>query len=383
MLHDALVYFPESAETGDAPPVWLSPIDGRMPIEDTVWILTRHGVRRLFLAAGSSGRDIAARLGRIFPAVTINDLRTDELSAALTAVCKNVQEAFVLADGRVVFDCNYLELERRRREHDASAAVALTPGAHTHPVFMDNGGIPSVFGEGSPGPTSLDSGVAVLHCSAIPQDVPGTVAELLGVINAKSRIQGLIHKGFHLDMRMPEAKNEALRRLPPWRVKPAVFLDRDGVLNEDAGYVHSPDQFVWTENATEAVKRLNDRGMLVIVLTNQSGIARGYYSEDEFHAFTAWIGEQLAVHGAHVDATYHCPHHPDHGEPPYRCVCNCRKPEAGLIDMALEDWSVDLEHSVMIGDSDRDIEAAAARGIKALKFEGVDLLAFLQQNGLV
>ncbi|QJT09857.1 HAD family hydrolase [Oceanidesulfovibrio marinus] len=378
---DALILLPGPAEDETSPP-WLTPIQGRTLLEDTVWNLSRHGIRRLFLAAGSGGADLTAHLGNLFPDVNFVDLAVDGLSAALDATKGRITKSFVLADGRALFDCNYLGLELLRKEHCAAAVVALPTSTPSHPVLLGDGGIPSIFGEGAPGPVAMDSGLCVLERDAVVDDAPETVTALLRKLSSTGRLQGVVLQGFHLDMRLPGDLATAEKQLAQWRVKPAVFLDRDGVLNEDHGYVHTPEDFAWITNAPLAVKALNDSGVLVIVLTNQSGVARGYFTEDEFREFTGWIDAQLAEHGAHVDATYHCPHHPEHGEPPYRATCDCRKPLPGLIDQAVAQWSIALNKSTLIGDSDRDLEAAAARDIPALRFEGGDLLNFVRKHDL-
>lgn len=156
--------------------------------------------------------------------------------------------------------------------------------------------------------------------------------------------------------------------------KAALLLDRDGTLNVDRGWVHRPEDFTWIDGAREAVKWANDHGVLVLVITNQAGIARGYYTEQAFHAFTAWINKELAVVGARIDGTYYCPHHPTEGKGQYRRECRCRKPAPGLIERALAEWRFDPAHSVMIGDAEHDVAAAAAAGIRAVRFTGGNLL---------
>ena len=161
--------------------------------------------------------------------------------------------------------------------------------------------------------------------------------------------------------------------------KPAIFFDRDGVLNVDRGFVHKPEDFEWTAGALEAIKWCNDNGYLVIVVTNQSGIARGYYSEDCFHRLTDWVNEGLHEIGAHIDATYFCPHHPEvQGE--YGIECTCRKPADGLIRRAIDEWNIDPDASLLIGDKEIDLEAAESAGIRGLLFQGENLLEFVQQK---
>lgn len=160
-------------------------------------------------------------------------------------------------------------------------------------------------------------------------------------------------------------------------------------MNIDYGYVHQPYKFHWIEGAQDAIKWFNDIGYLVIVLTNQSGIGRGYYTEDHFLMFTKWVNDRLRSFGAHIDATYFCPHHPEAGKGDYKRVCGCRKPAPNLIDQALAEWNVDLKRSILIGDKEEDLRVAQARGIEGRLFQGGSLLDFvktkipLERNGVI
>jgi D-glycero-D-manno-heptose 1,7-bisphosphate phosphatase len=161
-------------------------------------------------------------------------------------------------------------------------------------------------------------------------------------------------------------------------LKPTLFLDRDGVLNEDQGYVCRWADFRWIEGAREAVADFNRAGWLVIVVTNQSGVGRGYYTEAEMYELHRQMQADLATLGAHIDAFYHAPQHPDavleiyrHPDPPLR------KPNPGMILQALAEWPIDRETSLLVGDKASDLEAAARAGIRAELFEGGDLRAFL------
>jgi D-glycero-D-manno-heptose 1,7-bisphosphate phosphatase len=157
----------------------------------------------------------------------------------------------------------------------------------------------------------------------------------------------------------------------------AVFLDRDGVLNRDDGYTHTPAQFRFMAGAREAVAWLNRSGWLAIVVTNQSGIGRGYYTEAEFVVFTRWIEARLAEAGARLDATYYCPHHPSEALAPYRIDCACRKPAPGMLNRALADFGLAAGNCVMVGDKASDAAAAASAGMRSLRFAGGNLSSFL------
>jgi D-glycero-D-manno-heptose 1,7-bisphosphate phosphatase len=150
---------------------------------------------------------------------------------------------------------------------------------------------------------------------------------------------------------------------------PAAFLDRDGVLNKDIGYLHKVDQVDWIPGAPEAVQTLNRAGYLVIVVSNQSGIARGFYDERAVHRLHLHMQEHLMAQGAHIDAFYFCPHHPDGVIKELAVTCRCRKPGPGLLEQAARDWPIDISRSFLIGDKDSDVEAARAFGIDAVKFD--------------
>jgi D-glycero-D-manno-heptose 1,7-bisphosphate phosphatase len=155
----------------------------------------------------------------------------------------------------------------------------------------------------------------------------------------------------------------------PEAVKPAAFLDRDGVLNVDHGYVHRPERLEWIADAPEVVRMLNEAGSAVIVITNQSGVARGYFGESDVKRFHAHMQEELKARGAHVDAFYYCPHHPQGSVAPYAIACNCRKPKPGLLEQAARDFVIDRKRSFLIGDKDDDVAAAQAFGVRGIKFD--------------
>jgi D,D-heptose 1,7-bisphosphate phosphatase len=160
--------------------------------------------------------------------------------------------------------------------------------------------------------------------------------------------------------------------------RPAAFLDRDGVINVDTGHVHRSDDFRWMPGMPDAIKLLNDAGWLVIVVTNQSGIGRGLYTEAEFADFTAWIDGMLARAGAHVDATYHCPHHPTEAKGVFRRHCDCRKPAPGMLLQAIAEWQPDLERSFVLGDKLSDLAAAEAAGLRGVRYVGGDVSALVR-----
>lgn len=151
--------------------------------------------------------------------------------------------------------------------------------------------------------------------------------------------------------------------------RPAVFLDRDGCLNEEVGYLNHVSRVRLLPGAAPAVRRLNEAGVAAVVATNQTGVARGYFPADVLEAVNREVVRQLALEGARLDGFYVCPHHPEHGEPPYRQVCECRKPRPGLLLRAARELDLDLAASVMVGDKISDVacgHAAGAAGVLVL-----------------
>ncbi|MCK3655888.1 D-glycero-beta-D-manno-heptose-1,7-bisphosphate 7-phosphatase [Pasteurellaceae bacterium Macca] len=144
----------------------------------------------------------------------------------------------------------------------------------------------------------------------------------------------------------------------------AIFLDRDGTLNIDHGYVHQIDDFQLIEGVGKALKRLQDKGYLLVLVTNQSGIARGYFSEAQFLQLTEWLDWSLEEdYGVVLDGIYYCPHHPE-GQAPYREVCDCRKPQAGMLLQAIKELDIDPKRSFMVGDKLEDMLAGENAGVK-------------------
>jgi len=148
--------------------------------------------------------------------------------------------------------------------------------------------------------------------------------------------------------------------------QPAVFLDRDGTMIEDAGYLWRASDVRWFPSTVEAVRLLNRAGFLVCVTTNQAGVARGYYGEDDVRALHAHMAAHLEAGGARVDGWFHCPHHPNADVAAYRIACACRKPEPGMIGQARERFEIDLARSFVIGDKELDVQSAVRAGARGI-----------------
>ncbi|QOP43155.1 D-glycero-beta-D-manno-heptose 1,7-bisphosphate 7-phosphatase [Sulfurimonas sediminis] len=141
-------------------------------------------------------------------------------------------------------------------------------------------------------------------------------------------------------------------------MKKALFLDRDGVINVEKEYLYKREDFEFIDGIFDLCKYYQNLGYLIIIVTNQSGIARGYYTEEDFQVLTDWMIQEFKKRNINIAKVYHCPHHPE-----INIECSCRKPEPGMILEAQKKFNLDLTHSLMIGDKERDIEAAVNAGI--------------------
>ena len=162
-------------------------------------------------------------------------------------------------------------------------------------------------------------------------------------------------------------------------MKRAIFMDRDGTLSHEIGYVNHASRFRLFSYAVDAVRLVNRSDFLAVVVTNQAGVARGYFPESVIHEVHALMGEAITAGGARLDAVYFCPHHPSLGEPPYRQDCDCRKPRPGLLERAAREHEIDLARSYVIGDRYGDVQLAwkvGAKGVLVKSGYGLGELAY-------
>jgi D,D-heptose 1,7-bisphosphate phosphatase len=146
--------------------------------------------------------------------------------------------------------------------------------------------------------------------------------------------------------------------------KPTIFLDRDGVINKDTGYVYKKKNFIWKKDIKKFIKKFNDKNYYIIVITNQSGIGRGYYSENDLFNLHNWINDELRKNGAHIDKFYFAPHYKHSNYPKYRRNANLRKPQTGMIDSAFREWNIIKDKSIIYGNCMTDLLLAKKAGIR-------------------
>jgi len=191
-------------------------------------------------------------------------------------------------------------------------------------------------------------------------------ADVLPKLARDGKLGGFAYDGFFIDIGIPDSYAEAQRSVPEAQKRPAVFFDRDGVLNEDYGHVGAIDRFKWRDGAIDMVKKFNDEGKFVFIVTNQAGVAKGIYREEDIATLHAFMQQELARAGAHIDDIRYCPYHPEAVIESYRRASDWRKPEPGMILDLLRRWPVDRANSLLIGDSELDLEAARRAGVRGV-----------------
>jgi len=211
--------------------------------------------------------------------------------------------------------------------------------------------------------------------------VPPTTWPFSGfALAATGALKGTCYRGYFIDIGIAQDPAGAEAGLKARLRRPAVFFDRDGVLNHDTGYIFEAGKLKWIDVAREAIKAVNDAGYFAFVVSNQSGVARGLYQESDVQALHRWMADEMAIVGAHIDAFEYCPDHPEGTIERYRRESDRRKPAPGMITDLLSRFPVNVDDSILIGDKASDLEAARAAGLQGYLFSGGNLEAFVKQH---
>lgn len=285
-------------------------------------------------------------------------------------------DEFLMLNGDSLFDFNWLDMAIRPVIGDWKARIALRQVADTarYGAIELAGDYVRSFREktltGAPG--LINGGVYWLR-RAILTRIDGQPASLerdvFPILARRRELRGFPYEGPFVDIGIPDDLTLARGRWREFRQRPAVFFDRDGVLNHDDGYTYRIEDFRWIDGAMEAIKHCNDTGRYVFVVTNQSGIARGLYEEAHVSRLHDWMNNDLRTGGAHIDDFRYCPHHVDGIIAKYAKACSCRKPRPGMILSLLADWPVETSQSLLIGNEKSDIDAAVAAGVRGILYD--------------
>jgi histidinol-phosphate phosphatase family protein len=371
----------------DQCPKPLVDVGGRPFLDYLIADLVRHGFTDILLLAGYLAEQLktlearAAKLGcRIKCIIEPSPAGT---AGALMHAAEHLAAQFLLLNGDSLFTINYLDLCMPAIGlPDAVGVVALRRMADTGRygrVELSGAAITNFAEKGASAPGLINGGIYWLRRWVLDwiEAVPASLEQdVLPRLAKAGRLAGRSYDGFFIDIGIPEDLSRAQALIPENMRRPAVFLDRDGVLNVDSAYPHRPDQIEWTDGAHRAVKSFNDAGYFVFVVTNQAGIAHGLYDEAAVRRLHRWMNAELMRTGAHVDDWRYCPFHPDAKVEAYRGAHSWRKPGAGMLLDLMAHWPVEASRSFLIGDRESDLEAARKAGIPGHLFSGGSLAAF-------
>jgi D,D-heptose 1,7-bisphosphate phosphatase len=345
-------------------------------------------IEQILLLAGHQAGQVVERYdGKRWRGATVSVLSEPAqlgTGGALQHAASKLESRFLLLNGDSFFDFNMLDLVVAAAGISGGASIALKrnhPGDRYGRVLMRGDFIETFLPAGSRPDGPINSGVYCIDRDIIRliTEVPCSLEQAVFTrLAADGKLRAVHYDGFFIDIGVPVDFERAQVELPQRLRRPAVFFDRDGVLNVDKGYVHRVRDFEWIPGAREAIKLCNDLGYLAFVVTNQAGVARGYYGVEVVHELHEWMNRDLAEIGAHIDEFQYCPYHEDGVVDEFRRASDRRKPAPGMLLDCLAGWPVRAEASLLVGDRPHDLQAAAAARISGHLFEGGNLLAFVR-----
>ena len=352
----------------------MAPVCGKPFLKYILDDLIEKGVRRIVLAVGYKAEVIENHFGKRYRGAELVYSMEDTPLFTGGAIKKALecctQERVVIVNGDTYFDVDLAGMMDFAEQKDASLVIATRrmENFDRYGVIQSEEGRICAFLEKAPRKEGDINGGIYMIRRGLLADAPVKFSFETDFMEKKLHEVDMwtyASGGYFIDIGIPEdyarAQADFIAKAAPNK---AAFFDRDGTINIDVGYLHDTKDLRFIEGMPEFIRRFNDCGYKVIVVTNQAGIARGYYTEAEMHALHDEMNRQLAEKGAHIDAFYFCPHHPDITGP-----CACRKPEAGMFEQAIREFDVDVAASVMFGDKIWDIEAAAKVGVKGYIME--------------
>lgn len=380
-----------------ATPKPLMPIgDDRVFLDYVIDGLVRQGFEHIILLAGHLSEQVTTRYAhRQIGSASIDVLVESEplgTGGALRHAADHLADAFYLMNGDTLFDINLRALEHQlAMDENTMGCMALREvddvgrfGA----VRVTNDGMITGFREKCAESVEagvINGGIYALRRSILSRIGAGAVSieqDIFPSLADEGLLRGHQSSGYFLDIGLPETLEQARRELPQ-RKRPVLFLDRDGVLNVDHGYVSCLDRWEWIPGAKDIIREANDRGVAVVVVTNQAGVARGYYDEADVVALHWRIQRQLIASGAFIDAFQYCPDHPDASDGAYRIATPlARKPHPAMLARAARAHNLDLSRSLLVGDQPSDVAAAGQLGVPAVHFAGGNLAEAIRSSAL-
>lgn len=359
-------------------------VGGRPFLDRLIENAARFGAKRFLLLAGYFADVVRNHFPHgVFRAngqtVTVEVLTEPAplgTGGALRFAKDHLDPEFLMLNGDSLFSFNWLDLFATPLPSHAAGCIALRRvenAARYGAVDTDATSCVTRMIDGSAvrGPADINGGVYRLRRSVLQYiDEERAVSlerEVFPKLIAANGLFARRHDGLFIDIGVPE-DYAAAQSLPLSR-RGAVFFDRDGVLNEDGGYVHRIEDLRWRPNAQNAVRLVNDLDLYTFVVTNQAGVARGLYTEGHVRRLHSKMQADLLSIGAHIDDFRYCPHHPEASLEVYRAGCSWRKPGSGMLLDILANWDIDIQRSLLVGDKDSDIAAAKPLGIRCMRVD--------------
>lgn len=365
-------------------------IGGRPFLEILLREVMRQGCRKILLLAAFEARRISEFVEALdlntHPEVKI-DIAVEPGRAgtggALWHAREQLEDSFFLLNGDSWFDVSLCELARFL-ETGGSTLGALSlrkiQDASRYGVVDVKGGKVVAFHSrpDREGPGLVNGGVYAFRRAIVNHLTPSCSLEsdVLPVLARSDFLLAKVDDAFFIDIGVPDSYNEAQASIPAQLKRPAIFLDRDGVLNIDHGYVGTADRLEWMPGAQDMVLAANRAGYYVFVVTNQAGIGRGFYTEADYLALRRHMRGDLSKIGAHIDDERFCPFHPEAALEQFRGESDWRKPGPGMLLDLLANWPVEIDGSFLVGDKDSDVLAAQNAEIPGYLFPGGNLLDY-------
>ncbi|MFL5285996.1 MAG: HAD-IIIA family hydrolase [Rhodopila sp.] len=357
------------------------------------WLMrefVRFGVTEFLLLTGHLSEEIeraAASIEAALPRPAKVTLSQEPLRAgtggAVYHARNRLDERFLLCNGDSLFDCGLSALlSAAEQEGGVTGHIMLRQlddASRYGVVTLEGDRITGFHERPPPGAAGIiNGGIYLLNRSLLDhlQPVCSLEGDILPRLASQGALRGIVGDGYFRDIGVPDDFNRAQSEIPERLHRKALFLDRDGVLNRDHGYVGFRDRFDWVDGAVETLRTATASGWHVFVVTNQSGVARGLYDETAVYTLMDWVQNEVRRHGGTIDDWRFCPYHPDATIDAYRRVHPWRKPMPGMLLDLMRAWEVDPARAVMVGDQQTDMQAADAAGIPGYLFTGGNLLSF-------
>jgi D,D-heptose 1,7-bisphosphate phosphatase len=361
----------------------LLPCGGRPFLAWLLRDLVRFGIEEFVLLAGYHAEAVrgavpalSASLPRSARIIVTEEPDQAGTGGAIYHAQRLLDQQFLLCNGDSVFDCNIAPL---LAESAGACRMMLrrTADASRYGVVTLDGDRVCGFKERPTTASSciINAGIYRIDRALIRDLAPvcSLEADILPSLVARGLLLGTVGEGYFRDIGIPGDFALAHEELPRVLCRPALFLDRDGVVNVDHGYIASRERFEWMPGAREAIRAATNVGWHVFVVTNQAGVARGYYDEAAVIALHSWMADEVRRGGGTIDDIRYCPFHEEASVPAYRRASDWRKPAPGMLLDLMSKWELDPARCILIGDQETDMLAACAAGIEGVRFIGGNL----------